>query len=261
MGFAVGGSVAWAIDQPNYQQHVSDPSPAADNGPDQNQPTKSLRQRLSVIWNRTWDDPVAFYTFVLSIFTALVAIISATQIVFLIRTDKLTRISVRAAQKSADALPAIERSYIFLRIENYHIQPKTIVSQGRASPPKSLSVRYTLINHGKTPAIVREIKVGIKCSTDDLSPQAWRELEAIRIPADVLASGEALKEGGLWVSDNEPFTDAFGVQLLKGTAFIYFFGHIAYQDVFGNERETQFCWRMAQKSFTEWGGEKHNYRT
>ncbi len=101
----IGGRFVWAIDQPNQEQHISDANPSSAGGAEDHQPTKTIRERLSVIWDRTWDDPVAFYTFVLGIFTALVAIVSATQIIFLIRTDKVTRISANAAQKSAEALP------------------------------------------------------------------------------------------------------------------------------------------------------------
>ena len=71
------------------------------------QPNPSGRE-LAIIWDRTWSDPVAFYTFVLSIFTGLLAIIALIQIGFLIRSNKTARITAEAAKQSADAAVAIE---------------------------------------------------------------------------------------------------------------------------------------------------------
>ena len=71
------------------------------------QPNPSGRD-FAIIWDRTWSDPVAFYTFVLSIFTGLLAIIALIQIGFLIRSNKTARITAEAAKQSADAAVAIE---------------------------------------------------------------------------------------------------------------------------------------------------------
>ncbi len=35
-----------------------------------------MGENIAAIWERTWDDPIAFYTFVLSIFTAWLAIVT-----------------------------------------------------------------------------------------------------------------------------------------------------------------------------------------
>jgi hypothetical protein len=97
--------IGW-FDRVSSQHPPQDPSVSAvkqnaNTNADQRQPTKSLRQRFTTIWNRTWDDPVAFYTFVLSIFTGLLAVVSAFQIFFLIRADKTARLSAEAAQTAA----------------------------------------------------------------------------------------------------------------------------------------------------------------
>jgi hypothetical protein len=97
MGFAVVGSVVWSPQAPAQNEYVGKPNA----GTDKQQPTKTICQSLSIIWDRTLEDPVAFYTFVLSIFTALLAIVSATQIYFLTRADKTARITAEAAKKSA----------------------------------------------------------------------------------------------------------------------------------------------------------------
>jgi hypothetical protein len=75
---------------------------------DDNKIAKSWGERLSAIWDRTLDDPVAFYTFVLAIFTAVLAIVAFTQIGFLIRSDKTARVAADAAKLSADAIVRVE---------------------------------------------------------------------------------------------------------------------------------------------------------
>jgi hypothetical protein len=108
MGLVVGGSVVSAVSQPNQEQHIGNSNAPSDSNTNQHQPSKTSWQALTVIWDRTWEDPVAFYTFVLSIFTALLAIISATQIAFLIRADRTARITAEAADLNARAVVAAE---------------------------------------------------------------------------------------------------------------------------------------------------------
>jgi len=43
--------------------------------------------------------------------------------------------------------------------------------------------------------------------------------------------------------------------------FIYFYGCATYSDVFGDDRETQFCFRYDRTTLNQWGGQEHNRRT
>jgi len=90
MGFAVGGSFVSSFGTQHQDRDVYTADTGATPQTDENQPTKSIGERFAVIWERTWADPVAFYTFVLSIFTALLAIVSGGQGWFLYRADKAT---------------------------------------------------------------------------------------------------------------------------------------------------------------------------
>src|SRR5437588_612464 len=63
--------------RPTYNQPASE---SASPESRTNEPPETFGEQLSLVWRRTWTDPVAFYTFVLAIFTGLLAIVSATQI-------------------------------------------------------------------------------------------------------------------------------------------------------------------------------------
>jgi hypothetical protein len=109
------------------------------------------------LWQRTFEDPVAFYTLVLSIFTAVLAVVAIVQIRFLARADETAGISAEAARKSADVAEKIlvdaERPYIFVFGVSYF---KAVREQdGRLIP----SIEYSVANYGKMPAIVDYVTV------------------------------------------------------------------------------------------------------
>src|SRR5436190_7504554 len=72
---------------------------------EQGDAVSTLLQNLSRIWARTWDNPIAFYTFVLAIFTALLALLSLIQIGFLIRIGK-------AAKHTSEIAMAGQRAFV-----------------------------------------------------------------------------------------------------------------------------------------------------
>ncbi len=111
-------AVAAATIPENQNGHVTQTNTQSEETAKQHKPAKSLGESLSIIWDRTFEDPVAFYTFVLGIFTGLLAIVSGTQIYFLMRADTTARTAADAAtaqvRLSKDALINTERAFIFV---------------------------------------------------------------------------------------------------------------------------------------------------
>jgi hypothetical protein len=162
--------IAWfdraSSEHPPQEHAISSAQTSAHANTAQNQPPKPLRQRLSIIWQRTWTDPVAFYTFVLSIFTGLLAVVSATQIIFLIRTDKITRITAEAAQKSADHIPRVERAYLSGGGAPSNLQP--IDPQNIRAGIRHMNFMLDINNYGKTPGELLEFGIGW-CEFDEVA--------------------------------------------------------------------------------------------
>src|SRR5258707_2490681 len=92
--------VAFAImrssSEPQNQAYNQAASQSSNSEPRHDELPETFRERLALVWRRTWTDPVAFYTFVLAIFTGLLAIVAATQIWLLIRAEHVATISANA---------------------------------------------------------------------------------------------------------------------------------------------------------------------
>jgi hypothetical protein len=237
-----------------------------DHGP-QNRPA-------SVTSPQTAEDRIADYTWWLGAFTLLLAVVSSVQIFFLIRADKTARTSAdaaktaaKAAQASAEALPNIERAYLFMRLSDYVCTATTQYFDGTTGNPNPVHAgnfyaRYFFGNHGKTPAVLHEIRVGTKLSTEPLDPTEWAGCPNILVVERVVAGSD----GETPVFDiREPASGYVSLEdgdvIAAGGLFIYFYGCATYSDVFGETHETQFCFRYDRTGLSQWGGREHNRRT
>ncbi len=242
MGFAVGGSTVWSFQTPlqsQKQSYASDTAPAhsADH-----EPTKTLRNRLSKIWARTWDDPVAFYTFVLSIFTGLLAVVSAVQIGFLIRSDGTARRSADAATLSAKAAIAIELPIIRAGPDFFGWGQRR---SGSEPAVDSFSVREVIFNNlGRTKAFPIEIQFGYFVGNKLPEIPVYNFTEAFSVDA-VIESEPFHKRLGESEFDVAPGTLA-GVQ--AGSVRLWFYCNLIYLDFMQTRREAGFCWERWQKT-------------
>ncbi len=183
--------------EPPQAEHTQESNKHANASSDEQQITKSIWQRISIIWDRTWDDPVAFYTFILSIFTALLAIVSFTQIYFLTRSDKTARIAADAAKEAAEAsarqasiaenaLTQLERPYVFI----FGVRG---IQQDRDS--RDFFVEFTVANYGKMPAIIEALHIGFDKSdcAEPPMPPLLRDAHNL-IASPILQAGEVRRK-------------------------------------------------------------------
>lgn len=94
------------------------------------------------------------------------------------------KLSADAAKKSADALPAIERAYVYLDdgiIDNI----KEIVNSD--AERIDAIIKFSLKNHGRTPAILKSIKCGAGPGTS-YHPLAGRKFKRLAANSRILLS-------------------------------------------------------------------------
>src|SRR5215475_13134072 len=105
----------------------------------------SSQNVISDFWNWTTKEAISFYTAALALFTLVLVAVSAIQIRYLIRADRIARRSSIATQrlaiatkKAAEQLPRVERAYLF-------VDPSASKNAGR------FTVTFKVTNYGKTP--------------------------------------------------------------------------------------------------------------
>ncbi len=252
---------------PPHDHAVSASQGSTNSSANQKQPAKSLGQRLSIVWNRTWEDPVAFYTFVLSVFTGLLAIVSAFQIFFLIRADKTARRSANAAieaanaaKRNADALISAERAHLYAVIEGSNLQdsiaPVTMYNFGNRAEGGTWdddtfistrpAVRFLLKNLGKTPAVVTEI--GYQLIQGVEGQRVWEHEIPLATLVRPVIDGSAQSEAVDCGLRDSGFNVGAAKAAMDGTRPLYFYGHVAFIDSF-NRRYTYF-WRYQNMGIT-----------
>jgi hypothetical protein len=133
-----------------------------------------------------------------------------------------------AAEKSANVLPAIERAYVFSNIK--------LDREIKIGDEEFNAVLY-LKNHGKTPAIIKEI------GFMGYSPNTQSRPLHIHHPVDsILGSGDEFEENSYWFAIKESDWD----ELITTKPQIKFFciGYVKYMTVFGEEDWHAFYWEF-----------------
>jgi hypothetical protein len=210
---------------------------------------------------RLWKDPIATFSMAVALFALALATFSYFQL-------RPLRLTASAARDSAAALPALERAYVFLTVEGTNIEPLLLEARaniGAEMAPMTvdgLSVHYRYENHGNTPAIIRAASVEFAHLT--VLPSDLRY-------GDTPVDGEIVIRGGEANPRDKaetrylttPLTQEDVIRLSNGESFLWFYGHVVYDDIFGKGHETAFCWYYngPAKSFYQYGGRRYNYRT
>lgn len=181
------------------------------------------------------EERLARYTLWLERFTGLLAFVSAIQICFLIRADLTARRSADAAHDAAEALPKIERAYVFLDSEKM-AKTNTELS-GTIGDGTVFEVFFK--NHGKTPAIIRSLNM--RCI---YSPNAYPvlapETNATVAVGLVIASGDSTDGIACVVRA----TDDQIAEARDGAGYVLLIGQFGYLDVLRESCDTYFCWEF-----------------
>jgi len=174
------------------------------------------------------EQEIAYYTYLLAFFTAALVVVSAFQIYFLRRADETARITAEAAKESADALPLIERAYIYAKVEMSGPMVRSVLGH------QIIHFRIRFTNHGRTPATVvrmRRYAIVLPIPPTELPGE---EQEGAPLPDGmVIGANESEEFGGINFAKIPDFVP---------TDRVFCCGMIVYRDVLGKERTTGFCW-------------------
>jgi hypothetical protein len=193
------------------------------------------------------------------IFNCLLVAIGALQGGALIYTALVTNKAANAAKDAAEALPTVERAYIFIVAELKYSDPINTKDE-RSVCSSRLRVEFRLENHGKTPAVINSIDAQLRVWSEE--PDNTRHIPSVILPNETI-----IKSGDSWTPPNSPLNfgvdEAMADAIANQTAVIWFYGSILYQDMFGNDRVTRFRWGRSEifDIFGPRGAVPYNQRT
>jgi hypothetical protein len=136
----------------------------------------------------------------------------------------------------------------------------TRFSSGIGTYHSRAAVKFSIENHGKTPAIIESIDARIDVVWE--GPDNTLHLSMNILPGEkILAAGES------WTPPTSPLrteiTETRAEAIRDHDAAIWFYGSVIYWDMFGKEHWTRFRWSYSEilEIFTPRGEAPYNERT
>jgi len=178
-----------------------------------------------------------FFDASLVIFNGLLAAFTLGLFISTRKMWRSTEKSANTAKDAAEALPLVERAYVFENVQFKKMEP--IYSKDRGHEGNfDFSVEVLLYNFGKTPAVINRSQAMVSLK-NPIIPQ----IEEIEIPSGIVLGSQSAGTPGTpmpVISTIVNESEWKDISLNKITA--YCCGRIAYQDVFGKKWKTDFCW-------------------
>jgi hypothetical protein len=216
----------------------------------------SNENKKEVAW---WQDPIAIFTLGLVFIGAVQAVIFYGQMTLISKSLKPAEEAARAAKEAAEALPKVERAYVFIIPELEFWDPRPH-SSGVGQYSSRIGVKFKIVNHGKTPAVVESIDARLR-----VLPEAPDN--RIHVNANI-EPGETILEAGqrgdpLLSPRNCNVSEAEADAIERNQSAIWFYGSVYYWDIFGKDHWTRFRWSYSAvlEVFTPRGEAPYNERT
>jgi hypothetical protein len=257
MGFALGGSVFWALYGPNATiQHVS--QDAEHQSTDHE--AKSKKEET--------DEALAYYTLWLMVFTGILAAATlglgvATFGLYVTGEKQIAnnakiaseqsrdmRRSIRAAEKAADAALLNAKAAIGIELPFLRIEPMRFGNGTTRNADDSLRLFFVIAtikisNTGRTKAIPIEIRCGWTFGKElPLEPVYpwWTGFKT-----DAVIQPEPAEPMEYWLHELEmDVPDDAYEQLRSRTANFWFYAELVYLDFMGTRQSACFCWRRIE---------------
>jgi hypothetical protein len=176
------------------------------------------------------------------------------------KAAEATRISARAAEAQGDHIVVSERAWLVASPEMPDPQiPK--ITDHTAMAPMMTTVLVKFLNKGETPAFVKKIATGGCAIPREEMPQLNDTSECADVGAIPVVPGHHFS----W--EHSRIVIERAIKIRSGDLSLWIYGVIVYDDSFGKQRETGFCFRLApvgELGVGEWlisGQKGANYAT
>ena len=220
-------------DTPTFVNTVPTPDPA------QNKSTENQTET----YVKTPEQRIADLTFWLIFVACIQAAILFAQLIAmsiqarrLRETVKATEKAANAAKESADALPTIEKAFMF--VTNLEWKPNTDGAKFHAIGDNIIEA--ILFNGGKTPAILDKVFM-----THTIRKEYPHRAEIGKL-ANVTPDNTIVKSGdSTFATIDITLSQDQWTEMVLHKNKLLCYGRIEYTDIFGKNHETGFCWECA----------------
>jgi hypothetical protein len=191
-------------------------------------------------------DAAGFFTFALVVVGVLQAALFFVQLKLIRESLAPAKEAADAAKLNAQAVVDAERAYLFVSVggDVVPVMKKAVEFDEASSAKFELKISYAFQNHGRTPAIIREISHGA-CIAPDL-PIERTYSPIIHLPSHLLATNNATSN--IPVDDTPTITPAIAKSIDDIENTFWFYGTITYDDMFGWRRTFNFVWHYSAVS-------------
>ena len=169
-----------------------------------------------------------------------------------------TRKAANAAKSAAEALPRLERAYVFFISATSADFDEPPFELGGI--PRVIRIKYRFKNSGRTPAILKRIQIGAEYLQSGFPAKGNFTYGDGKLPAPlIVGSDESPPE-----SNAQARVSGTDYEWAKqGVGRIFFWGKLTYLDVFGASHETGICseWHFGQSRFVVSDCDELNYYT
>jgi len=167
----------------------------------------------------------------------------------------------QSTEKLWESGAALERAYMFIEPRKPEFPSGNIMYPDTTPGDEAVSVYYAFVNHGRTPAVISGLDVHFQILTN--APDNTLALP----PNTILENDRVVEPSVTWKKTTHELGHSLNSDQLKalkeGQAFLWLYGSIVYEDVFGNERRTRFrwCYNGLSDLFQAYGSKPYNERT
>lgn len=147
------------------------------------------------------------------------------------RAAEAAETAAKAAKDSADALPAMERAYIFVNVRRKEEQKEFVVGKNFCA--------IVVLNEGKTPAILKRVN---KLAKVFVYPYTIPEYPCVPYPKMPVVEDIIARRDLRWIDVDFILTQEELNHINSGSGVLICLGCIQYEDVLGKLHETGFCW-------------------
>jgi hypothetical protein len=210
---------------------------------------RSPANKQEIAW---WQDPLAVFTLGLVFIGLVQAGIFYGQMRLIRKSLRPAEQAAKAAQAAAEHIPRVERAYLFVTMKAEYFG--TILTEYANMTGDNLKERigsnlvvdFLIENEGKTPAIIKSVSAQMfhyKTLPDEPGYGAPLDLPKNRY----LGAGKKI-EPSVMVDMLAPTYNTVGM-VIRAESAIWFYGRVAYDDIFGEGHEHCFCWRYQSGYF------------